>query len=655
MSARILVTGGGGKLARRLRELDPAVGAPTRAEMDVTSPESIDRYCSAWDPTVIIHAAAVTNRHAEEVDEEYIRTNIIGTANVALWARPRGVRLVYISSDYVYPSERGGYTEESVLLPVNRYAASKLGGEMAVLLCPNSLIVRTSFYDTLAFDRACTDQFTSRLPIDELARAVLMLARRDDVRGVLNVGTAAPRSVHDIVRAEFRPGVAAVRRADIRLSYILPPDSSMDTSKYQHLATADATDSRPVARCRVCNSDRLFPYLDLGRTPLANSYLRPEERDAPEFTEELAIQLCPDCGLSQLTRVVHPDRMFKNYLYVSSTTQTFRDHCEELADSTMRVTGAAAGDLALDVASNDGCLLTKFRDRGMNVVGVDPAENLAAEANAAGIRTICAYWSVPVAKDLQARFGSPTIITATNVFAHVDDVHGFVNAVDACMAPRGIFVIEAPYLVDFIERNEFDTAYHEHLSYLAIHPLRTLMAAHGMTVFDVEYFKDLHGGTVRVSSCRTGVYAPTPAVERFLAGERTFGLFDRARYTAFAEQVMANKRDLRALVAKLRAEGKTIWAYGASAKGNTLMNFFELTDREIPVVIDDNPKKWGYLAPGSRMRITGIEELGKHRVDYLLLLAWNFQAEIMRRCRAAKYAGDFITPVPAPAVVKNNP
>ena len=346
--------------------------------------------------------------------------------------------------------------------------------------------------------------------------------------------------------------------------------------------------------------------------------------------------------------------MFKNYLYVSSTTQTFRDHCEELAATSAARVSAKPGDLVLDIASNDGCLLSKYRAIGMNVLGVDPAENLAAEANAAGIRTLCAYWSTTVARDIMSRFGMPKIITATNVFAHVDDVREFVAAVDCCMAPGGIFVIEFPYLVDFIERNEFDTAYHEHLSYIAIHPVRSLMRTHGLDVFDVQYFKDLHGGTVRVFVGRPTDHPVSENVETFLRREREFGVMTRVPYEAFARRVLENKRQLRDLLHKLHGEGKKIWAYGASAKGNTLMNFFELGSDLVPVVVDDNPKKWNYYAPGSHMRITGIDELAKSGPDFLLLLAWNFQAEIVRRCRAAHYSGKYIVPVPAASILHTN-
>ena len=413
----------------------------------------------------------------------------------------------------------------------------------------------------------------------------------------------------------------------------------------------DALASRNVDACRMCGSSSLHRYLDLGRTPLANSYLDEKTRKEPEFTEELCLQLCRDCGLSQLTKVVHPDRMFRHYLYVSATTATIREHFAEFAATVAKAAEARPGDLALDIASNDGTLLAAFKAVGLKPVGVDPAENLAKEANAKGLTTWCDYWSVPVAERLARELGRPKVITAANVFAHADGLIDFARGVAACLAPGGIFAIECPYLVDFIQKNEFDTAYHEHVSFVGLTPLAGLMKRHGLELYDVEHFPDIHGGTIRSYIARAGERKPTARLAAMLLKEETFGIKDPKVYDAFAKRVIENRERLRALVAKLRAEGKTVWAYGASAKGNTLMNFFGLDSQSVPRAIDDNPKKWGYLTPGARMEVVGIDALKSAKVDYLLLLAWNFEKEIRRRCRDAGYAGQFLVPVPEARIV----
>jgi SAM-dependent methyltransferase len=413
-------------------------------------------------------------------------------------------------------------------------------------------------------------------------------------------------------------------------------------------------DERAVARvhtrCRICGSNTLVRYLDLGVTPLANSYLNADQLDAPEPAAELALQICGKCGLSQLTRVVDRDLMFRNYLYVSSTTETFRAHCADLAARAVAEARAAKGDWVLDVASNDGLLLSCFASLGMRVFGVDPARNLAAEATARGIPTIPEYWSPAVARDAIARYGRPRAITATNVLAHVDDLHEFVDATVLALAPRGVFIVEVPYVLDFVERNEFDTAYHEHLSYFGLHPIRELFRMHGLEVFDVEHFPEIHGGTVRVFGCRAGERTPSDRSGTMLERERAFGITNTDVYLAFGERVRNNVSELARVIDGLRSGGRLIWAYGASAKGNTLMNFTQTKADAVPVVVDDNPKKWGLYTPGAHMRIVGPAELAGASVDHLLLLAWNFESEIVRRSRAAGFRGSYIRPVPAVTV-----
>mgnify|MGYP001604193975 CR=1 FL=1 len=402
----------------------------------------------------------------------------------------------------------------------------------------------------------------------------------------------------------------------------------------------------------MCGSDRLLRTLDLGRTPLANSYLAEEDLSKPEFDEELCLQFCRDCGLSQLTKVVDPDLMFRHYLYISSTTKTIREHFAELAETGAKAAEAKPGELGLDIASNDGTLLKCFQAVGLKALGVDPAENLAKEANAQGLETICDYWTPALAKRIVKERGRAKLITACNVFAHADELNGFVEAVELALAPKGLFVIEAPWVVDFLEKSEFDTAYHEHLSYIGVTPTAKLMERHGLAVVDVEHFKDIHGGTARIYCARKGERPAKPAVAEFLAREQKFGILDPKVYERFAARVYENKKRLVELVKKLRAEGKTVWAYGASAKGNTLMNFFGLSGKDIPCAIDDNPKKWGLYTPGARMKVVGIDALMGAKVDVLLLLAWNFEREIRARCRAAGYAGRFIVPVPEARLVE---
>lgn len=409
-------------------------------------------------------------------------------------------------------------------------------------------------------------------------------------------------------------------------------------------------DIKIINACRICSSRKLFPYLDLGLHPLANSYVSEGNIHKEEFKAPLAVQLCEDCGLSQLTCVVNPELMFKHYLYVSSTPKTFRDHCAELAASVREFLKPGVPCLALDIASNDGCLLKAFKACGFEIVGVDPAENLAQEANASGVLTICDFWSSTIAQKFNNEGKLFGVITGTNVFAHVDDVHEFIKAATICLDKEGIFVLEFPYVVDFIERNLFDTIYHEHVSYVGVKPVEILLGQYGMEIVDVERFYDLHGGTIRIIAARRGSYPVSGRVGEIVALEERFGISRKDPYLAFAKRVGQNKQALLKLLHEAKNDKRVVWAYGASAKGNTLLNYFEIDNSLVQFIVDDNPRKWGYYTPGAKIPIGGINDLIKNngKVHDLLLLAWNFAKEIGQRCIAAGYEGDFIYPVPEP-------
>ena len=404
------------------------------------------------------------------------------------------------------------------------------------------------------------------------------------------------------------------------------------------------------AACRICQSKNLFEYLDFGKLPLANSYLSPDQSQKPEFTAPLAIRLCENCGLSQLSHVVDPNLMFTHYLYVSSTPKTFREHCDELASTAAQFVREKSQHFILDIGSNDGCLLRPFRLLGFKILGVDPAKNLAREANAKGIPTICDFWSGAVAEQVVKTHGRPSLITGTNVFAHVDDIHGFLEGITICLDEEGFLILEFPYILDFIERNLFDTVYHEHLSYVGIHPVSVLMKEHSMEIIHVQHFPNIHGGTIRVIAARKEKFPVSEEVTVTFQKEKTFGISSREPYLAFAQRVEANKTELVKLLTAAKQAGRRLWAYGASAKGNTLLNYFGITNEMVERIIDDNPMKWGLLTPGTRIPISGIDSLKNNskQVNDLLLLAWNFADEIRVRCAAVGYPGDFIYPVPKP-------
>lgn len=400
--------------------------------------------------------------------------------------------------------------------------------------------------------------------------------------------------------------------------------------------------------CRICSKPIHDIYLDLGKTPLANAYLKAGHISAEEPSYELAVAFCTNCYLSQLTTVVPPEIMFDHYLYVSSTTATFRSHCEEFVSSVVnRLSGNVQGELVLDIASNDGCLLSYFKAKGFRTIGVDPAKNLVSEAAGRGIDMIRGYWGRDVADKLLNSQGPVKVVTATNVLAHVHQIHDFLENVNRVLLPDGLFVFEVPYLVDLIEKVEFDTIYHEHLSYFLVSPIREALEQNGLRIIDIEH-QSIHGGTIRTYAVKSeSMITPSACVQEFIDSERSKGFYDLNIYKGFSQVVLRNRFEMVALLSELKKKGKRVAGYGASAKGNTLLNYYGIDAMTIDYIVDDNPKKHGYLTPGSHIPIVPATHLTSSPPDYLLLLAWNFAEEIKRRTTVyRKQGGKYITPVP---------
>lgn len=405
--------------------------------------------------------------------------------------------------------------------------------------------------------------------------------------------------------------------------------------------------SRLRTRCRVCDGGDLIGFLDLGEMPLVNRYLAAADSPEPRFS--LQILFCRNCALSQLSVVVDPEVLYRDYSYQSSISATFQEHCAKMAADLGTSLHLSSEDLVLEVASNDGCLLSRFKALGCRVLGVEPATNLAQAAERAGLPTLNHFWNEQSAGEAVKAHGRPRLIIATNVLAHVDDLHSFLRAVSASLHPEGAFVFEVPFMVHFMNRAEFDTTYHEHLSYFLLKPLVKALGENGMTVTDVVEF-EIHGGSIRVTArpAHLSGVTPNPSVSRLLKWEEELGLYESATYLKFAAHVALLKDELSTFLSALKSKGKTIAAYGASAKGNILLNFCEVDGRIVDFIVDDTPAKQGKFSPGNRIPIVGREHLWRHRPDYLLLLAWNFVDELVRNTADFRQGGGrYIVPIPS--------
>jgi SAM-dependent methyltransferase len=391
--------------------------------------------------------------------------------------------------------------------------------------------------------------------------------------------------------------------------------------------------------------------LSLGSTPLANSLLTEAQLDEPEPTYPLDLVLCRTCALVQITETVPRDVLFRDYLYFSSFSDTMLRHAEALATRIVAERGLDEANLVAEAASNDGYLLAFYRDLGVGVLGIEPARNIAKVAEERGIPTIAEFFDAALARRMVDDEQRPDVFHAHNVLAHVADLNGFVEGISIVLADDGEAVIEAPYVKDMIDKCEFDTIYHEHLCYFSLTALEALFHRHGLAVADVERIP-VHGGSLRVFARRPGTWSPSQAVLDLLAEEGAWGVAEPAAYDAFALRVTELGTELVALLAGLKRDGAHIAAYGAAAKGSTLLNVFGIGAETVDFVVDRSTVKVGLYTPGVHLRIDPPERLLEDMPDYLLLLAWNLADEIMaQQDEYRQRGGRFIVPVPVPEVV----
>ena len=407
----------------------------------------------------------------------------------------------------------------------------------------------------------------------------------------------------------------------------------------------------PIDHCRLCKSKRLERFLDLGSTPPSDAFLTKDQLAEPEESFPLDAYLCLECGQVQLGYVVPPDVLYRrNYPYESSTTRTGREHFHGMAASLAEYFKLTPESLVIDIGSNVGVLLEGFKKKGVRVLGVDPATDMAKIANENGIETVPEFFTEAVAKRIVAKYGPAALIVGTNVFAHIDNVDNAVSGMKALIGSDGAIVIEAPHFLNLVRNLEYDTIYHEHLSYLSIKPLQQFFRRFDLELFNVEEHA-IHGGTIRFFVGPKGKYPQSPSVQAVIAAETTAGIHSIERLKRFAEEVAEQRRSLRALLEELTSQGKTVVGVSAPAKGNTLLNYCGITTELLPYITEKARIKVGLYTPGTRIPIASDEQLLKDKPDYALILAWNFSEEIMANLAEHRArGGKFIIPIPEPAI-----
>ncbi|WP_169543353.1 class I SAM-dependent methyltransferase [Sneathiella aquimaris] len=401
-------------------------------------------------------------------------------------------------------------------------------------------------------------------------------------------------------------------------------------------------------QCRFCDSALTQTFVDLGNTPLANSYLKNEEAIAGEKSYPLHARVCGNCFLVQVEDAVPAEDIFSDYAYFSSFSDSWVEHARQYSVKLTDMLGLTDASMVMEVASNDGYLLKHFVAQGVQVLGIEPAANVAKTAEKSGVKTEVAFFGKETADRLAAQGLRADLMAANNVMAHVPDINDFISGFNILLADKGVLTIEFPHLLNLIDKVQFDTIYHEHYSYLSLVTVEKILAAHGLKVFDVEELPT-HGGSLRIYACKSdcSVYPDGEGLRSVRKKEAAAGMATLDAYAGFTPKVEETRRSVLAFLKDAKAKGKKVAAYGAAAKGNTLLNYCNVGTDLISFVVDRNPEKQNTLLPGSHIPVFAPEHIAQEKPDYVLILPWNLAAEISADMRhISEWGGRFAIPVP---------
>ena len=406
-----------------------------------------------------------------------------------------------------------------------------------------------------------------------------------------------------------------------------------------------------MSRCRACRATAVEVVLSLGELPVANALVDRAHLDEADPRHPLTLAVCPECSLAQILETLPPEELFQDYLYFSSYSDTMLAHAQDSTAELIKDRSLGAGSLVVEIASNDGYQLQYFHRAGVPVLGIEPARNVAEAAISRGVPTRVEFFGANAAQRMTQEGVSADVILAYNVLAHVPDLNGFATGMAEILAPGGVVVIEVPHVQRLVEQCEFDTIYHEHLCYFSLRALVLLLERNGLEIFRVVEIP-LHGGSLRLYSGRPGDQAREATVQEVLDREAEAGIADASGYRGLARKVEELRRSLVGLVDRVRGGGKRVAAYGAAAKGTTLLNYCGLGQDRIEFAADRSPHKQGRWIPGVRVPVVAPERLAEEAPEFCLLLAWNFADEILEQQAAYRRAGGrFILPLPELQIV----
>ena len=401
-----------------------------------------------------------------------------------------------------------------------------------------------------------------------------------------------------------------------------------------------------VKKCRICSSNSLKMILDLGEQPPSNSFINKNELNSLESKFPLRLFWCKDCYLVQLLDIVDKEYLFKNYFYMTSASKPIVEHFKKYAQDVFQEFLQKDDSFVVEIGSNDGSLLKEFKKLGASILGIEPATNLSELANQSNITTKNTFFSSQVSKEIiKTRHAS--VVIANNVIAHIEDLQDLMSGIKILIGNHGVFIFEVPYLVDLIKNLEFDTVYHEHLSYFSILPLLKLVKQFGLEIFDIRK-QSVHGGTLRIFVSKQNNFEVSSSIDDFINSEYELGLDKNLIYDNFSEKIKKLKIQLKELLLELKKENKSLFGYGASAKGNVLLNYCKIDNSILDFIIDTTPIKQGKFTPGTHIPVCSPDEmLDKGDGDVALLLAWNYESQILDNENNFRIkGGKFLIPIP---------
>lgn len=401
-------------------------------------------------------------------------------------------------------------------------------------------------------------------------------------------------------------------------------------------------------KCRFCNRVLEQVFVDLGLSPLANSFLSADMINENESFYPLQALVCTNCFLVQLDEFEHPDAIFSNYVYFSSYSQTWLNHAKSYAKMITERFALNNSSQVIEIASNDGYLLQYFKEMHISILGIEPAANVAKKAQEREIPTLVKFFGTKTAKELAKEGKKADLLIGNNVLAHVPDLNDFVAGLKILLKPNGIITMEFPHLLKLIEFNQFDTIYHEHFSYFSFFTVREIFSHHGLTIFDVEEILT-HGGSLRIfaSHAENNSFPLEPSVKKLLRTESEYGMMQLSTYLNFKERVESTRKNICEFISTAKKSNKKMICYGAAAKGNTLLNYCKIDSTVIECVVDRNPHKQGLFLPGTHIPIKDPVVVKQIKPDYLLILPWNLKDEIMEQMDYIRdWGGKFVVFIP---------